>query len=661
MRDKCNLYYCLSKPDINAKRTVEFAVDEFRKYASRMNSGIDMFDVIGMPAYDPNVKNGIWIGLFSELGYITTVINSTFDDEIRICMDNGNGIIAGVNPRSVLLAVYRLLSVAGCRWVRPGKLGESIPVCNICTMKTDMHERPSYRHRGVCIEGAVSYENVAEMIDWLPKVGFNAYFMQFRESYTFFDRWYSHRQNPLLEKESFSLMIARDFLTQIEGEISKRDLIYHAVGHGWTCEPFGTPVLGWENANKEASAEIAQYLALVNGQREFWGGIPVNTNLCYSNPAARKIVVDDVIKYLQEHEKINLLHVWLADGSNNHCECSECSKARPSDYYVMLQNEIDDEMTKHHTDVKIVFLIYVDLLFPPLYERIKNPDRFILMFAPITRVYLEPYALHGSLPPLPPYVRNKVEFPSSTDENIAFLKSWQDIFSGDSFCFDYHLFWDQYIESSRTKILDWGYSGIARVLSEDIKNLIKIGLNGFVSCQVQRAFFPTGLCMYVMSHLLWDKELDYDHIVDEYFMAAFGEDGLICRDYLDSLSCLKNYIVNIAKSCEENTEHAEQIGRTLSVIAKFSPIILRNLEATGNTNMVSSEKACIYESWKFLKIHSVLSNLLVYCLQSHALRQTEAARVLWDSIIRYVRFHEMDVQPVFDVFEFINTFDAMFN
>ena len=76
---------------------------------------------------------------------------------------------------------------------------------------------------------------------------------------------------------------------------------------------------------------------------------------------------------------MDLLHVWLADGTNNQCECADCAKHLPSDLYVLLLNELDEKFTAAGIDTKIVFLIYVDLLWPPKEYVIKNRDRFLIM------------------------------------------------------------------------------------------------------------------------------------------------------------------------------------------------------------------------------------------------------------------------------------------
>ena len=69
-----------------------------------------------------------------------------------------------------------------------------------------LREMPSYRHRGVTIEGAVSCEHVMDMIDWLPKAGMNACFIQFLDvPFVFYDRWYSHLDNESMPPEPLSM------------------------------------------------------------------------------------------------------------------------------------------------------------------------------------------------------------------------------------------------------------------------------------------------------------------------------------------------------------------------------------------------------------------------------------------------------------------------
>ena len=46
-----------------------------------------------------------------------------------------------------------------------------------------------------------------------------------------------------------------------------------------------------------------EWLAQVNGKRELWGGVALNTNLNYGNPAVRSAVVDSIVDYARQHPK----------------------------------------------------------------------------------------------------------------------------------------------------------------------------------------------------------------------------------------------------------------------------------------------------------------------------------------------------------------------
>ena len=80
---------------------------------------------------------------------------------------------------------------------------------------------------------------------------------------------------------------------------------------------------------------------------------------------------------------------------------------------------------------KIVFLIYEELLWAPQKEEILNPDRFVMMFAPISRTFKKSYQMPKELPASPAYVRNKITLPVNLEENLSFLSQWQKAFNGE--------------------------------------------------------------------------------------------------------------------------------------------------------------------------------------------------------------------------------------
>ncbi len=604
-------------------------------------------------AYDAG-DDALWVGLAGAFPALTlpAVEDARFDDAIGIRTGGARGVITGVNPRSALIAAYRYLHALGCRWVRPGADGAYIPHVEIERTAVDVVEAPSYRHRGVCIEGAVSYEHVRDIVDWLPKVGMNSYFIQFREGFTFFDRWYSHAGKPAgsggpveQPEEAFTVAGAQALVQRIAHEIEQRDLLFHAVGHGWTCEPFGMRGLGWEYPPEPAPPEVVPYLALVNGKREVWEGIPLNTNLCYSNPDVRRIVAQAIAEYAEAHPEVDLLHFWLADGANNHCECDACRELRPADFYVMMLNEVDRLLGDKGLDTRIVFLIYVDLLWPPERERIANPDRFILMFAPITRTFSRPFSATAALPALSPYARNRLTFPRSIEENVAFLRAWQAQFEEplDSFDFDYHLMWSH--------LSDPGYMQISQVLHADLQRLHDLGLNGFNSCQTQRACFPTGLPMAVMGWTLWNRERDFDEMARDYFAAAFGPDGEACRAYLEQLGDLFDPAYLRGEKPDGDAEAAGRLKRVPALVDAFRPVIERNVE---------SANPCRAASWAYLRHHADMAVALAGALEARAMGDTDEASKRWQAVQQMVWEREDALHAVLDVWLFTKVMNRLF-
>ena len=560
----------------------------------------------------------------------------TSRDSIDISVANGRGYIGGSTPCAVLIAAYRFLYELGCRWTHPGKGGEHIPKRTLDTNITvKVAETASRRHRGVCIEGAVSEEHVLQMIEFLPRVGMNSYFFQFFRPTTFFQRWYEHECNPTLPKDPKTVEEIDDILSRLTSELAKRGLKHHAVGHGWTCVPFGVEGEGWRKLDESTMpSEYFDILAEVNGERKTWNGVPLNTNLCYSKPYVRTRMAEAVADYCEQHPTVSVVHLWLADDTNNNCECKDCRDTRPSDYYVMLLNEVDELLTKRNIDTKVVFLAYVDLLWAPEREVIKNPDRFLMMFAPITRTYSATLreGVESAVTDRRPFERNKLVFPSDVATNISYLDDWRRMFPGSGFIFDYHLMWDH--------MSDPGYMDISRTMFSDMKDLDLLGLDGMISCQLSRSAFPTGLPIYGMARALWNKNADFDKTADEYFIAEYGSLAVDVRSYLEGLTRLFDppYMRGERpRVSEEAAARFEQI-----------PAYIDNFLGSHPEISVSSD----YEPYASLAHHAENAKLLAALAAARA--RDEDLVEAREAAVSHIRTIETAVEDRIDVWNYVD-------
>ena len=576
---------------IGNNKTIVFAAEELKRLLAKMDKSL-IVDIRNYEKFDPEVKRVVWVGLDGSL-------EESLDETVSIKLLNGAGVITGSNECAVLIGVYRFMFELGCRFIRPGADGEKIPARKLSAedLTISVFDSASYRHRAVCIEGSISYDHAYNMIDWLPKVGMSGYFTQFFTPSIFFQRYYKrfyeNPEDPDFENKLSDADVDGMMIPLVE-EISKRSLKYHAVGHGWTCVPFGIQASGWDAYTGEIPEETKGYLAQLDGKREIFRN-PLDTNLCYSNPAVQEKMTDAIANHCKAHPEIDYLHYWLADGTNNHCECENCRKKLPSDFYVDMLNMLDKKLTAAGVKTKIVCLIYVDLLWEPQNSRIENPDRFVLMFAPITRTYSAALNDFDKTAPveLAPYNRNQNKMPSSVAENVLRLKKWQDThLANDSFDFDYHLMWDHHF--------DPGYYNVAKILHRDMCELELIGLGGMVSCQLQRTAFPTALPLYAMARALWDKESDFDKVAEEYFAASFGEDGEKVHKYLATVSDLFDPVF-LRGNGGDNDTALEKLAAVKEVMKEFAEKEICN-------------KAGSSPDWKYLELHKEMATLLADAL-----------------------------------------------
>ena len=577
---------------LRANHVLDFAAEELKKYLRMMMPECGEIEI----AYAPEAKDGFRLGLLEDFGLLFEGEDPVLDDVIHVDTDTSGGIFAGSNPRSVLFSVYRFLRENGCRWLYPGVDGEYVPMQDIVPIS--YHKLADHRFRGHCNEGAEYQQCMLETIDFFAKQELNVYMMEFRIPFSYYNSYYSHINNDMNRPpEPVSTTQVLQWKRQCEAEIAKRGLQFHDMGHGWTADPFGMQSADrrkWRDGTLKLTDECRKYIALRNGVRELYREDPQWTNPCMSQPIVRSIMADAVVEYAKNHQNVDFLHVWLADGTRNHCECEECVKMRPSDWYMMIMNEIDEKLEAAGLDTRIVFIAYVDTLWGPEKIAIKNPKRFSLLYAPITRSYCSSFSQDSVLPEPQPYVRNAWKKPSSAEENQALLNGWFKLWKGDNFCYEYH-FW-------RHQVYDPSGLYIARRVYEDIRAMKHMNLRGFVEDGSQRSFFPNGFAMYVYAETLMNRGCDFEAVKADYFSHIYGEDWKQALRLLESICKVFDYNYtsgerskNPAISDYYNPEMVSQLESVRELAALERSLVAKHMAMPDRPKTVS---------WRLLGYHA---------------------------------------------------------
>jgi len=520
-------YICWIRTDPETDSVLNFAARELARYAEAL-SGAHL-QVTAADAVDDR-EGTVWLGLCDRLPPLPgeSLVPDLWDDGYALWQTNRAGFVAGRNARSVLFGVYDLIERQGVRYLRPGAHGEVIPqIESLSFPDSPVVELPRYRHRGVCIEGAPSVEHALDMVDWCAKKRMNAVFLQFLSSQYFYNLWYERPYNPSYSDHAVSEQEALDMDERVIAAMKQRGLVLHQVGHGWTSAAFGMPRSGWVAAGEEVKPEYVRWLAEVNGERALFRDIPINTELCYSYRPAFDAFVETVVRYCEQHPELDVVHVWLSDATNNKCECADCRKLTISDWYAKIINALSEALHARVPAMRFVFLCYIELLWPP--EQVAIDERYgnaIMMFAPIRRCYghslADPACDDGETWPRPPL--NQFAASAYNAFYGRVLAGWREAFGGDSFDFDYHLMWANWLQLTDTHI--------ARLYHEDLQHLKAMGLDGIVSCQSFRVFYPSGLAMTALAEALWDPGVPWDEMRARYLDAAYGPDAAYADRYL---------------------------------------------------------------------------------------------------------------------------------
>ena len=610
---------------------VDYAAEELKKYLRMMMPESGDVEI----SYNKESTDGFRLGLLSELGLDTSdVENPELDDVIYIETDTRGGVIAGANPRAVLIAVYEYLRKNGCEWLLPSVDGERIPLKDIEPVR--YRHTPSMRYRGNCIEGAVSQQIMENFIELMPKLGLNTFMVQFRNPIEFYRRYYNHVRNAdRRPHEPITDSSCIQWTRRLECEMDRRGIMLHSCGHGWTNDPFGIDSgLAWEGTDDDViPPENLECIAMVKGKRGFYRRRPANTQFCMSNPRARRLFVNYVADYAESHSNTEYLHLWLADDNNNHCECDACAERSSQDWYMILLNEVDRELTRRGCDVKIVYIVYEDTTWAPFTEKLDNPDRFLMMIAPIWRDYTKSETKADPSVKMRPYVKNQLVMAKSLEEFMLYVNEWKKIWKRDIFSFEYH-FWKHH---------QFDLSGlqIARRLHEDARAYLAEGVRGIVQCGSQRGFFPNGFAFYTHARSMFDVDTPFEELISQYYKAAYGEgweDFLIVLDKMASLVPYEYMSLDHANR-RPNAMYAPEMKERIDTLPHVAAELRELVESRYNSD-VRVETVSV----RLLERYAGYIELLAEALSHKCVGDDEGALASYEKILVYLGESECETE-----------------
>lgn len=283
---------------IRADHVIDFAAEELKKYLRMMMPECGEIDI----CYNPAATDGFRLGLLEDFCLPSEAEDPVLDDVIHIDTTANGGILAGSNPRSVLFAVYRLLRENGCRWLYPGVDGDYVPMQDIHGVQ--YHKLAGHRFRGFCNEGSESQTCMLECADYYAKLEMNVYMIEWFVPNGYYNRYYSHMCNEENRTPEYvdDAQIPQ-WKRQCEAEISKRGLMFHDIGHGWTSRPFGLPCNNSIDNNFEdlpLTQEQISIMAMLNGKRGLSRKAPIFTK---EAALGRETFYNDFGKYELEMER----------------------------------------------------------------------------------------------------------------------------------------------------------------------------------------------------------------------------------------------------------------------------------------------------------------------------------------------------------------------
>jgi hypothetical protein len=388
-----------------------------------------------------------------------------------------NGLLViGADERGTLYGAYALLERLGCRWLAPAfsfyqGAYQVVPKNQrlVLTLKADVLQQPVLKYRKLYVEEGHSHttENLLQMIDWMPRRGFNTLVVPLNyggQGRVKWDNW-------------------RDALTP---ELQKRGIWIEVGGHGYEN------YLNTQMEGGQLFERHPEWFCLDGSGRRVKNAHAV---FCTSNKEAREYFTHDVMRYLDAHPEIQIFDFWPPDGAK-WCQCASCKAlGTPSDRQALLLAEVSAAVRKTRPDLRFETIAYAACVAPP--GKAAMDPRVLVDFCPIGQCF-----------------ECQINDPGSARNAgyAAQLGAWMKAFKGDISIYSYYR---KYAWRSLPVLLP-------HYMQNDLQFYQRMGVRGVSSYSEPGDWGTYELNHYVLGGLAWNPAADVDAMISEFVEARLG-------------------------------------------------------------------------------------------------------------------------------------------
>jgi len=438
--------------------------------------------------------------------------NGQEKEEYAIQIRDQGIILSGGSDRALLFAVYGFLRQLGCLWLAPelscyAGHAEYIPRKTELYYENshDIQAKPRFIYRKLDVEEGRSHddENLKQIIDWMPKLGFNTLMIPLNYGGWGKVKWDNWRK-------------------ALTPELKKRGMLIEVGGHGYQ---------NFLNAAMDDSMLFKQHPDWFGKNRNCQPTPDPYSVFNTANPDAVQYLIRQVLQYLARHPEIDIFDFWPPDGAR-WADCKELiAPGSPLDRQARLVNQVDSAIKKMRPDIKLEMIAYQPVLDPPRTVFL-NQD-ILVDFCPINQQF-----------------ENQI-FDSASSNNLKYAESllrWRKTFAGDIGIYSYYR---KYAWRSLPNL-------IPHYMQQDLKWYAMVPVQGISTYAEPGDWISYELNHFILGHLAWNPEVNVDTLINAFCRARYGPGWKTARTVYDALENTVRFAGNIPYTM---LKPAEQIAK----------------------------------------------------------------------------------------------------